>query len=160
MILFMVYVLDSWERDYPKVDILEATKDVLTSKQRTLIPGTSFERVWCSYARGVKTIPQPLLAITAIEGLTSPLPHLHNTPGVTKLTIYLNTQEASWQNVGNLSQQTYIPTCERSHVCITYQMLAYKVNDLFSCSDRSKFQKWTSCRDISAYHDIKLHNMV
>ena len=38
--------------------------------------------------------------------------------------IYLSTQEAA-QNVGNLSQPTYIPTYERSYVLVTYQMLAY-----------------------------------
>ena len=57
------------------------------------------------------------------------------------------------KNAENLSQQTNIPTCQGSHVLITYQTLAY-----VSCSDRLQFQKWTSCYDMSSYHDIKLHD--
>ena len=39
--------------------------------------------------------------------------------------IYLNTQEADTECMKFESQQTYIPTCERSHVLVTYQTLAY-----------------------------------
>ena len=39
--------------------------------------------------------------------------------------IYLNTQEADTKCMKFESQQTYIPTCERSHVLVTYQTLAY-----------------------------------
>ena len=61
------------------------------------------------------------------------------------------------KNVGNLSQQTNIPTCQRSHLLVTYQTLAYLC--IVSCSDGLQFQKWTSCHDISSYHDMKLHDI-
>ena len=38
--------------------------------------------------------------------------------------IYLNAQEAG-QYVENLTTDLYIFTCEKSHVLVTYQILAY-----------------------------------
>ena len=59
--------------------------------------------------------------------------HLHNYLA----GIYPNTQK----EIGNLSQQTYIPTCEKSHVLVTYQILANRL-------------KCTSCHNIWSYHPI------
>ena len=72
--------------------------------------------------------------------------HLHNYLA----GIYLNTHKKLTQNVGDLSQQTYIATCERSHVLVT---LVYY--DLFHAVIDYNFRNE---HDISSYHDIKSHD--
>ena len=69
--------------------------------------------------------------------------HLHNYLA----GIYLNTHKKLTQNVGDLSQQTYIATCERSHVLVTYQTLVYY--DFFHAVIDYNFRN---------EHDIKSHD--
>ena len=52
--------------------------------------------------------------------------HLHNNLA----WIYLNTQEVDTK-CRKFVPTNLIPTCERSHVLVTYQTLAYQVNESF-----------------------------
>ena len=74
--------------------------------------------------------------------------------------IYLNTQEADTKcrEFEPTDPATYIPRYLWKVTC-TPSLANTKLMSHFSCSDRLKFQKWTSCHDMSSYHDIKLFDI-